>query len=173
MSGRGLEPEWYAGIKGSIPLWGNTVEYNYVREKWAPTVSSFRGTESATSYFTFKLLDDLAYFTNLQESRVGYERAKYEYLKAKKDLTVEVKELYFQYRKSILQIDVAEAQVQHQHMFVNVLEERRRFGEMENSKLIEEYIKLTENRYGLVQGYSDYFISVAGLNKAIGIPDYY
>lgn len=170
---RDLSPEWYAGVKGSVPIWGNSFEYNYVREKWAPVVSSTRGTETATSYFSLKLLDDLAYFSDLQEARVGFESAKYEYQKAKKDLMVAVKESYFKYRKSLLQIDVAQAQLEHQNMFVNVLEERRRFGEMEISKVIEEYEKLTEHEYGLVQGETDYFVSLAELNKAIGVDDYF
>ncbi|MBU0684073.1 MAG: TolC family protein, partial [Candidatus Omnitrophica bacterium] len=170
---RGLAPEWYAGVKGSVPIWGNTLEYNYVREKWAPVVSSYHGTESATSYLSVKFLDDLAYFTNLAESRAGFESAKYEYLKYKKDLTVEVKEAYFKYKKALLQIDVAKAQVEHQKMFVDVLEQRRSFGEMELSKIAEEYEKYAEHRYSLIQGYANYFISIANLNSAIGVPNYF
>jgi len=171
--GRDFHPEWYAGIRGSIPIWGNTVEYNYVKETWAPTVSAFRGSESATSYFTVNLLDDLAYFTNLLEAKAGFERAKYEYLKAKKDASIEVKEVYFRYKKSALQIEVSRAQIEHQRMFVDVLEERRRYGEMDMGKLVEEYTKLAENEYGLLQGYADYYMSIASLNKAIGITDHF
>ncbi|MFH1846734.1 MAG: TolC family protein [Candidatus Omnitrophota bacterium] len=170
---RALSPEWYAGIKGSVPLWGNTFECNYVREKWPPVVSSFHGTESATTYLSLKLLDNLAYFTDLQDSRVGFDNAKYEYMKAKKDLSVEVKEIYFKYRKALLQIEVAEAQVEHQSMFVKVLEERRKFGEMETSKVIEEYEKLAENEYSLIQGNANYFTSISELNRVIGIPEYF
>ncbi|MFH1553084.1 MAG: TolC family protein, partial [Candidatus Omnitrophota bacterium] len=169
----GWNPEWYAGVQTSLPLWGNTLEYNYVREKWAPTVSAFRGSESATSYLNFKLLDDLAYFSNLQEARAGFESAKYEYLKAENDLMVEVKERYFRYRKALLQMDVAQAQVEHQKMFVDVLEERLRYAEMEVSKVIEEQEKLAEHEYGLVQGDANYFISLTELNGTIGIPDYF
>jgi len=170
---RGLSPEWYAGVQASVPIWGNTLEYSYVREKWAPVVSSYHGTESVTNYLSIKFLDDMAYFTNLAESRAGFESAKYEYLKYKKDLIVEVKETYFKYRKALLQMDVAKAQVEHQKMFVGVLEERRLFGEMELSKIIEEYEKFSEHQYGLIQGHANYFISLAELNKAIGVPDYF
>jgi outer membrane protein TolC len=169
----GLEPEWYAGIKASIPFWGSTIEYNYVREFWATTVSAFRGSESATSYFNLKILDDLAYFTGVQEARVGFERAKYEYTKAKKDLAVKVKEIYFKYRKSLIQMRVAEAQVEHQKMFVAVLEERRKFGEMDIPRIAEEWEKLSENEYGVLQGDADYFISITELNTAIGVADYF
>ncbi|MFA6636830.1 MAG: TolC family protein [Candidatus Omnitrophota bacterium] len=170
---RTLEPEWYAGVKGSIPIWGNTFEYNYVREKWATTVSAFRGTESATSYFTLRLLDDLAYFTGVQESRVGLERSKYEYQKAKHDIAMQVKTAYFKYRKSLLLMDVASAQVEHQKMFVDVLEQKQKFGEMDMSRLIEEYVKLGEHKYGVERGYTDYYTSILELNKSIGVMGYF
>jgi len=168
-----LAPEWFAGAKGTIPIFGNTFEYNYVREFWATTVSAYKGSESATSYFNLKLLDDLKYFTDLQESRVGFESAKYEYSKAKKDLMVEVKETYFKYRRAILQLDVSKAQVEHQRMYVDVVQEKRRYGEMEVSRVLEEYDKLMEHEYGSVQGEASYFISLVALNKVVGIPDYF
>ncbi|MGB2651490.1 MAG: TolC family protein, partial [Candidatus Omnitrophota bacterium] len=167
------EPEWYAGGKGSIPVWGSTLEYNYVREHWAPTVSQFRGSETATSYFTFKFLDNLAYFSNLQEARTGMERAKYEQLKAKQDLIVQVKEAYFGYRKALLQMELAEAKYEHQKMYVDVLVERYRFGEFDMPKLIEEYEKFTEMEYGMLSSYTDYYTALLAVNRAIGIPDYY
>ena len=173
MTSRTWLREWYAGVKTTIPFWGNTIEHNYVREFWAPTISSFRGAESATNYLTVKFLDDLKYFSTLQESRVGFERSKYEYMKARKDLLVEVKEKYFKYRKALLQMNVSIAQVEHQKMFVDVLEERRGFGEMELSRIVDEYVKLGENEYGTLQGDADYYVAIAELNKAIGVPDYF
>ena len=170
---RHLQPEWYAGVKTSIPFWGNTIEYNYVREQWAATVSAFRGSESATSYLSLKILDDLKYFTNLQEARVGFERSKYEYQKTRKDLLVEVKETYFKYRKALLHREVSKAKAEHEKQYIEVLKERQRFGEMELSRIAEEYEKLSENEYGVVQGDADYFIAIAKLNKAIGVPDYF
>ncbi len=175
---RDFEPEWFAGVKGTFPAWGNTVEYNYVTEKWAPGYSDFQGylgfgSETHTSYLNVKVLDDLAYFSNLQESRAGFENAKYEYLKAKKDLAVEVKETYFKYRKAILQVDVAKAKVEHQKSYVAVLQERLRYGEGETSKLIEEREKLAGDEYSIIQGDASYFIALTELNKAIGVPDYF
>ncbi|MEA3489260.1 MAG: TolC family protein, partial [Candidatus Omnitrophota bacterium] len=170
---RDWEAEWFTGAKVSWPLWGNTLEYNYVREHWAPTVSAFRGSESATSYFALKFLDDLEYFSNLQEARVGFERAKYEYLKAKKDLLVEIKELYFKYRKALLQMEVAEAKLEHQEVFMDVLRERLRYGELEIEKIVEEYDKFIEFEYGVLASDTDYYISLTELNKAVGISDYF
>jgi len=171
--GRTIQAEWFAGVTGSVPLWGNTFEYNYVREKWAPTVSSFRGSTSATSYFKLNFLDNLKYFTDIRDSRVGFESAKLEYLDLRKDIAVEVKEAYFKYRKSLLQNDVSKAQLEHQRAYMEILEERRRYGEMEISRVIEEYDKLVEYEYGNVQADASYFISLSQINKAIGVSNYF
>ncbi|MBU1656901.1 MAG: TolC family protein, partial [Candidatus Omnitrophica bacterium] len=96
-----------------------------------------------------------------------------EYDKARKDLMVSIKEMYFKYRKSLIQMDIARAQVEHQRDYVAVLKEKQRFGEMEVSRVIEEIVKLTEHEYSYVQADADYYISIAGLNKAIGIPEYF
>jgi len=172
-AGRKIEPQWYAGVKGSMPIFGNTFEYNYVKEKWAPTVSAFRGSQTATSYFTLKILDDLAYFSNLQEAKAGYDRANYEYIKAKQDLMVKVKEAYFKYRKSLIQRDVAAATLEHQKAYVAILQEHVRFGEAEITKMCEEQVKLAEEKFGMLQTDADYFISITELNKAIGLPEYF
>ena len=172
-SERNAVPEWYAGLTATLPLWGSSMEYKYVREIWAPTVSSFRGSESATSYLEFRILDDLEYFEKLQQSRASFTNAKYEYMKAKQDVALQVKELYFKYRKSILQMNVSDVQAAHQKMFVAVLEERRKYGEMDIPRLVEEYEKLGEYEYAVIQADADYFISVSDLSKAVGVPNYF
>ncbi|MGB3241975.1 MAG: TolC family protein, partial [Candidatus Omnitrophota bacterium] len=173
MSGRTLSPEWYAGIRGNFPIWGSTFEYNYVREHWSPTVSAFRGTETATSYLTWKILDDLAYFSNLQEAKIGFDRAKYEYNKELQDTLLQVKENYFTYRKTLINMDVSRARLEHQDTYVKVMEERMRLGEVQFTDFMDELVKLAEYIYGVLQTDSDYFISLTELNRVIGVPGYF
>ena len=170
---RPYKKNWYVGIKGSLPIWGNTLEYNYVKEQWTPTVSSFRGTESATSYVTLNILDDLVYFSNLEDARVGFATSKYEYAKAEQDLIVEVKERYFKYQKSLIQMEVAVSKIEHQEMYVAVTEERMNMGEMEMSRFLEEVEKLSTEKYSKTEADSNYYISLVELNKSVGIPDYF
>ncbi|MGB2629931.1 MAG: TolC family protein, partial [Candidatus Omnitrophota bacterium] len=173
-SGRTASPEWYAGIRGSVPIFGNTFEYNYVREKWAPTVSAFRGTETATSYFTLKFLDDIAYFSNLQEAKVGFERAKYEYTKAEQDAYVTVKEVYFKYWKALMNLEISRAQLEQQKTYVDVLEEQLKIGaDIDFHRMMDEIVKLAEYAYGVIQSDADYYISIVELNKTIGLVDYF
>jgi len=86
---------------------------------------------------------------------------------------VEVKETYFKYRKSLLLVGVAQAKIEYQKTYVDVLEERRLYGEMEMSKVMEEYEKLSLEEYGLLTGENSYFLALTELNKVVGIPNYF
>lgn len=168
--GRSFGSEWFAGATVRVPFWGNTFLYRFVREEWQPTISAFRGTSTTTSYFNFGLFDDLSYFSDLEEARLRYENAKYEFLKEKEQVTLEVKELYFKYRRSLVLREVAAAKSEHQQTYVDVLEQRLRHGEMEASKLLEEVEKLYSEKFGFIQAESNYFISLDEINKAVGLP---
>ena len=51
--------------------------------------------------------------------------------------------------------------------------EKQRLGEMETSKVIEELIRQAEHEYGYIQADASYYIAIAGLNKAIGVPEHF
>ncbi|MBF0216227.1 MAG: TolC family protein [Candidatus Omnitrophica bacterium] len=172
-SKRDLESEWYVGVKTDIPFWGNTLEHNYVKEKWSPTVSAFRGSETATNYFSMKVLDNLTYFSEIEETLVGFDRAKYEYEKAKQDVMIAVKETYFKYRKSLIQMDMSLVQLEQQKRQTEIAEQKRLYGEVDIPGIIDELTKLRDMVYGVVQSYTEYYLSIVGLNKAIGIPEFF
>ena len=144
-----------------------------MKEHWTPTVSSFRGTDSATSYITLNILDDLAYFSNLEDARVGFATSKYEYAKAEQDLIVEVKERYFKYQKALIQMEVAVSKIEHQKMYVAVMQERMNMGELEMSRFLEELEKLSTEKYSKVEADTNYYISLVEINKSVGAPDYF
>ncbi len=166
-------PEWYAGVKVNMPFWGNTAGYSFSQEHWQPVVSTVHGTDSTTHTATFDLLDDIKLYSELQESEIGYDRAKQEYMRSKNEVALEVKESYFAYRKALLQIGVADKKVAYQSTFVNILEERRKFGEVEISTVLEEMIKLGEEKFSAFQATSDYYIAIKTLNKSVGINSYF
>ncbi|MBF0494253.1 MAG: TolC family protein [Candidatus Omnitrophica bacterium] len=173
MSGRDWEPEWYAGVKTSIPFWGSTLEHNYVREQWAPTVSAFRGSQSATNYLNYKILDNMESFVGIEEARSNFAKAITDYDKAKNETLMGVKDAYFKYRKAIIQMQVSMAQMEHQESLVNILEQRNRFGDMEASRVLEEAMKLGEEKYSLVQSDFDYYTSIVAVNQSVGVPGYF
>ena len=170
---RGYGPEYYFGTTISVPLWGSTVEYSYTDESWQPVVRTVHETKSKTSLIKFNLLDKLDNISGAKEKELEYMRAQNELIEKKQEITLEVKETFFKYKKAIILMDVATSKVNYQSKLVEVLEVRSSLGDAQYSDVIEELIKLTEEEFAYLQAVADYYMSIAMLNKAIGVDDYF
>ncbi|MDP3791405.1 MAG: TolC family protein [Candidatus Omnitrophota bacterium] len=165
--------QWYAGVKCSIPLWGSTGEYSYTKEVWTPVVSAFRGTSTITNSYKFNFLDNLAQYSEKYSADVDMDRARQELIKIKQDITLEVKEVCFNYEKALLQLDTAVNKVKYQEGDLELVKFRRQMDEAQDSNVIESMIKLAQERFGYVQALSDCQVAIASISKAVGAPEYF
>jgi len=170
---RSLRPQWYAGIKTSMPFWGSTVEYSRTKESWPPQVSTYHGTESDTNTYKFKIFDKLDYYSDKQLAEIDYERQRQELNKIRQDITLEARESCFTYEKAIIQLATASSKVAYQEREVDVFKVKRSMDEIPDSNVVESMIKLAQERFGYIQAVSDCHTSLAGVNKAIGVEDYF
>ena len=170
---RTLGPEYYFGGKVSLPIWGSTLSYSYTKEKWQPIVRSRHETQSVTHVSTFSLFDKLEDLSGVQEVELEYMRSQDAMNKKKQEIALEVKETFFKYKKAILLMAVAKSKVNFQAKQVEFFEVRRMLGEAQNSDVIEEMIKLSEEKFSYIQAITDYCVAIAALNKAIGIDGYF
>lgn len=168
-----LQQQWYAGVKGSLPFWGSTAEYSFTREQWVPVVSAFQGTEATTNSFKFKILDNLAMYSDKQAGDIDFDRARQEFIKTKQDVTLEVKEQCFNYQKALIQLDTAADKVKYQSSDLEFMKMKRGLDEARDSSVVESMIKLSQERFGYVQALADCHTAIASINKAIGSEDYY
>jgi outer membrane protein TolC len=170
---RDLKAQWYAGIKASMPCWGNTVEYSYTREQWVPVVQTLKGTEATTNSFKFKILDKLDTFSDRQLADIDYDRSRQELNKAKNDVTLEIQEGCFNYEKALIQLDTATNKVKYQTTDTELVMMKRSLDEVQDSNVIDSLIKLAQEKFGYVQAITDCKISLASLEKAVGRQNYF
>jgi len=170
---RQLGPEYYFGTKVSLPVWGNTLGYSFTKEKWQPVVRTVQETQSATHEMTFSILDRLEDFSLVQEAELEYMRSQDELSRKKQEITLEVKETFFKYKKSIFLMNVAQNKLKFQSKQVEIIDIRRELGEAQYSDVIEEMIKQAEEEFSRVQAISDYYVSIASLNRAVGINNHF
>ncbi|NQT23309.1 MAG: TolC family protein, partial [Candidatus Omnitrophica bacterium] len=168
-----MKPQWYIGLKATMPFFGSTLGYSVAKESWQPVVSAYQGTKSLTNTMTFSILDDLKYYSDVEEAQIGLARAQEEYNKVKQEITLEVKENFFKYKKAIMQMKVAKNKVNYQRTQVSFLDLKREMNEGTASSVLEEMIKLGEEEFSRLQAVADYYISIKSLNKAIGIIGYF
>lgn len=170
---RKMSQQWYAGVKASLPFWGSTTEYSWTREQWVPAVSVYQGTESNTHAIKLKILDKLDMYSDLKLAEIDHEKARQEFIKIRQDVTLEVREGCFSYQKALIQLDTAASKVEYQSKDLEVARMRRGLDEMADSNVVESMIKLAQEEFGYAQAVSDCRISLASINKAVGIEDFY
>lgn len=168
-----LAPQWYAGVKVGIPLWGSTGGYSYTKEHWVPVVSAVHGTETITNSYTFNFLDNLAQYSGKYASDLDYAKARQELIKTKQDVTLEAKESCFSYEKALMQLDTAANKVKYQESELEFIKFRREMDEVQDSNVVDGMIKLAQERFGHVQAMSECNVALASISKAVGIPNYF
>jgi outer membrane protein TolC len=168
-----LEQQWYAGLKFSMPIGGSTMAYSWTKEQFVPVVSAYQGTEAVTNSVKFNFLDDLKYYSEKQNSLIDYDRARQEMLKVRQDITLEVREDCFNYEKAVVQLDTSTGKVVYQEKDLEVNKLRRELDEVPDSAVVESMIKVAQEKFAYVSAMTECFTSVAALNKAVGIENYF
>lgn len=168
-----LEQQWYGGLKTSVPFWGSTGEYSFTREQWPSVVSAYQGTEARTNTAKINVLDNLKYYSERKSAEIDYDKSRQEFLKAKHDVTLEVKESCFSYEKAVVQLRTAREKLKYKEKEVELLRFKRGLEEAPDSDVIEKMIELSQEKFGHVQALTDCLTTVAVLNKAVGVDDYF
>ncbi len=168
-----LAAQWYAGLKVGMPFWGSSGEYSLTKEHWVPVVSTTHGTSATTMALKFKILDKLDTLSERQLSEIDFDKARQELTKIRQEITLEVKESCFNYQKALIQTETAENKVKYQSGDLELVKLKRGLDEAQDSSMIDSMIKLAQEKFGYLQALADCHISLASINKAIGIEDYY
>jgi len=170
---RKMSQQWYAGVKASMPIWGSTAEYSWTKEQWVPVVSAFQGTQALTNSYKFKFLDKLDHYSDRQLAEIDFDNARQQLNKIRQDVTLEVRENCFNYEKAVVQLGTASSKVKYQESDLELTKLKRGMDEAQDSNVIESMIKLAQEKFGYVQALTDCRISLASINKAIGVEDYF
>lgn len=177
---RKMEQQWYAGIKCSMPFWGNTLETSYTREQWVPVVAAYQGTEARTKAVKLNILDVLKYDSDRQAADVDLDRSRQEFIKTKQDITLEAKEACFSYEKALIQLDTAQKKTVYTERDYEIKRYKASMGETSDpnasgpgSEVIDAMFRVAQEKYSYIAAQADCYIALATINKAIGIEDYY
>ncbi|MDD3906107.1 MAG: TolC family protein [Candidatus Omnitrophica bacterium] len=168
-----LGQQWYAGLKVGVPLWGSSGEWSLTKEQWVPVVSTYHGTSATTMDMKLKILDKLDSYSEKQLSEIDFDKARQEFNKIRQDVTLEVSEGCFNYQKAVIQADTAANKVKYQSSDLELVKLKRALDEAQDSNVIESMIRLAQEKFGYLQALADCHITIAGINKAIGVEDYY
>jgi outer membrane protein TolC len=161
------------GFNTSIPIGPNSFEYNWIRHKYGPTVLALTGSQDWTHKMVFNLFDKFSDITDEKGAQAALLQAQSDLEKAKDDVTIKVRDEFYNLHKSLIQIDSAIAKIRYQDKQNAILEYLLGLQETSVANVIESVIEQSQNKFSFIQAVSDYHLSVSGLSVAIGDPDYF
>jgi len=167
------EDQWYLGTKVQIPIGGSTGHYSYTTERNASVLSAYQGTESSVHSYKFNFFDDMKYFSKGEEADIELEEAEHALSKAKKEALLSVEENFYNCEKALIHVDAARNKVKFQTKETEIYKLKRGMGAALDSQVVESVMKLTQEKFSLVQAITDYYSALAGINRSIGLESYF
>jgi len=162
-----VDPEHEQAIFATVAVpWGpNTTNYTYQRRFFAPTVSSFQGSEDFKHSITTNFFDRMANFTDEAGAKADYLKAMAELQKEKADQTISARQAYYDYESALLQLETAEAKILFRERQIKILEITTRSEEAKITELMNDLISLAEDRFSKIT-------AVSSANNALAKMDY-
>jgi outer membrane protein TolC len=167
--------EFKVGMEVTWPVAGNTFKYTYDHDQRGPSVTQFltgAGSRTRANSFSLGFLDDLGSFATMTEAKINNIEQVVELEKTEREVVREVKEAYFNFNKSLIQVESAYKRMGYRERLVSLAKHRLGVNEVQISEYLQSEMDLVEERSLFYKALSDLFLSKAQLNKALGIRDY-
>ncbi len=168
-----LGETWYTGILFSKPLGGNTISYNLSEDQTAPRLGQTTRTGSTSQTWEFNLLNNIIRYSEEKTAQIDLKKAINELNEVKKSVSTEVREAFFRYEKSIMQVDGSVIKIQLRQKEIQANQAKVDVDEALLSELLESKVKLTDEKVSYINSVSSYFAAISGINKAIGLSSLY
>jgi len=167
-----ISDSWYAGIRVSKALGGNTLSSGYTSDQTNPKLGQSSRTESNTGSVTLSFLDNLKNLSEEKRAEIEYERATNELKETEEKVELQVKEAYFNYEKSLVQLEAISKEIEFRKEETRIAREKGKMNLISNSQVLGTEINFTNAQTSYNEALAYYHIALASLNKAMGIEEY-
>ena len=167
--------EWHLTLEISQNLFGNKMKYIHGHDQNAPSVSQFlQGTGSLVKKDRMEMgiLNGLQDYAELKEAEVKKLERVVELEKKEREVIREVKEAYFDYQKSRIQVESSLKRNQYRNRLAELSKVRLAKAEIEISEYLQAQSDLAEERKKLHGALADLYKAKSKLNRSIGIRDF-
>lgn len=162
----------------SVPWGPNTTSYSYQRRFFAPTVSSFQGSEDYKHAVTTSFFDRMSNMTDEELAKAEYLKTMAELQKERTDQEINARQAYYDYENALLQLETSTTRIVFRERQVKILEQTTQMEEAKLTELLNELVSLAEDRYSKVAAVSsannalakmDYLAGMEGMNTQYDI----
>jgi len=172
---KNLDDNWNIGVKVSKPFWFATPSYSFTKDKTSMKVGDTDRTGSTVNSGEIAILDKNAFSVSseIEEAKVNKQKAENELIETRRHAALEIKEAYYNYQESILQVKNTLEKVRFHKEATKVAKAQASLNEALQSQLLEAMIQLADEKSVYIKALSDYSLAIVKINKVIGIKDYF
>jgi len=163
-----LEDSYNIGVRAVMYFGGSSLTPLISREKTAPDLGSTSRTETNAKSVSLGILDSLGSQINVLSATIEEEKAREELRKIRKEITLEVKEAYFNYTKGRSQIDSAYKELKYRQVEAEIAQTRQQLQQVDSTQLLQALSALTEAEVSIIEAKTFIVIAIAALEKATG-----
>ncbi|MBI2870702.1 MAG: TolC family protein [Candidatus Omnitrophica bacterium] len=168
-----LNTERNFGIRVSRAWGGSTLSSSYTNDESARRLGETDRTEARVSSAELGLFDALKARGDVLEAKAEEERASEDFRESFLNVMVEAREAFYGYQEAILQVRNAIEKVKFQEEAVKVTQAEAGLNTSLTSDVLQAKIKLADERSLYVQALANYNVSIAKVNKAVGVAGHY
>lgn len=165
--------DYSVGIKATRAWGPHGAALSSTTTKTSPRLGQTTRTDSTVYSGELGILNQLAGLTEVQQARIGLEKARADLEEVKQVVFQEVQEGYLSLMKARLQLEYAQQKMVFREEQVKILKAQASLNEVLPSQVLEAILKLADERVSEAQAKTNYQVALAKLNKAIGLPGYY
>ncbi len=166
-----LNDEWSAKVQATWILGANSLQYSLEKKKTVPT--QFGATDnikdSQTHDVTLSIFDKLENFSNLAKEVVTKTTSEADLVELRGKVAHEVEENYYKYQKAMTMVTASLSKIKFREKDLEVNRAKQMMNEVPLSQVLTIELQLGEDRVNYVQALSDYYTSISGLFKAMGL----
>ena len=140
---------------------------------YGPTVLALTGSEDWRHRVAVGLFDKLSDITDEKSAQAALLQAKSDYTKTKSDLTLKVREGFYNIQKSLIQIDSAISKIRYQDKQDAIYEYMLSLQEGSLDTLLDGWNEQAQNKFAFIQAVTDYDLALSDLGVAMGDPFYF
>ncbi|MCK5242956.1 TolC family protein [bacterium] len=166
-----LSDEWSVKLQASWILGANSTEYSWENKKSVPTKYGQQDntTDSKKQSLTVSLFDKFENFSNLAKSKVDKATSEADLIELRGSVANEVEENYFNYQKAMTMVTASLSKIKFREKDLEINSAKQMMDEIPLSQVLTSELQLGEERVNYVQALADYYTSIAGLFKAMGL----
>jgi outer membrane protein TolC len=167
-----LSLSWNVSGKLSWGLWGNSLEATLSKERTDPTtiVDASKRVDTVTQDIKFSLLDDLGYFVDAKESKVGFDQTSADYVEVLKTKRLDTEKAYNDYLNSLNNARTFRKEITFRKRKLDLLKKQNSLYEVSTVNLMEEALKYAEAISGYARATYQNYASVTEMETLTLMP---